>query len=100
MLRQAMLLHQQDRLDAADKLYVRVLDAEPDHLQALRLRGILTRQCADYDSSVHLLRRLGQLAPGDPVPVNELALTYMAVGELYAAELALRDAVRFDPLSC
>jgi uncharacterized protein (TIGR02466 family) len=99
MLRQAMMLHQQDRLDAADILYVRVLDAEPDHLQALRLRGILTRQCADYDSSVHLLRRLGQLAPGDPVPVNELALTYMAVGELYAAELALRDAVRFDPLS-
>jgi len=95
-LRQAMMLHQQDRLDAADELYAQALDTEPDNLQALRLRGILARQRADYDASVRLLQRLGQLVPRDPLPANELALTYMASGELYAAELALRDAVRFD----
>jgi tetratricopeptide (TPR) repeat protein len=98
-LRQAMTLHEQGRLDPADEWYAQVLDVEPDHLQALRLRGILARQRADYDSSIRLLQRLGRLAPDDPVPVNELALTYMASGELFAAERALRDAVRFDPSS-
>jgi uncharacterized protein (TIGR02466 family) len=91
-----MMLHEQDRLDSADELYAQALDTEPDNLQALRLRGILARQRADYDASVRLLERLGQLVPCDPLPANELALTYMASGELYAAELALRDAVRFD----
>jgi len=94
------MLHQQGRLDAADALYVQVLDTDPEHLQALRLRGILTRQSADYDTSILLLRRLGHLAPGDPVPVNELALTYLAAGELHQAEQSLREAVRFNSSSC
>jgi len=97
MLHEAMTLHQQGRLDAADALYVRVLAANPKHLQALRLRGILSRQSADYDTSILLLRRLNQLAPGDPVPASELALTYLASGELHQAEQALREALRFDP---
>jgi len=91
-----MVLHQQGRLDSADELYAQALDTEPDNRQALRLRGILARQRADYELSLRLLQRLGQLAPRDPVPANELALTYMASGDLYAAERTLRDAVRFD----
>lgn len=94
-----MMRHEQGRLEVADELYAQVLDAQPENLQVLRLRGILARQQADYGASIAILQRLGQLAPRDPVPANELALTYMAAGELYAAELALRDALRFDGLS-
>lgn len=98
-LRQAIALHQQGQLDSADDLYSRVLHAEPDNRQALRLGGILARQRGDYDRSIGLLRQLGELAPGDTTPENELALTYMASGDLYAAELALRAVVQRDPSS-
>ncbi|MDP7419216.1 MAG: putative 2OG-Fe(II) oxygenase [Gammaproteobacteria bacterium] len=98
-LQQAMTLHQQGRLDQADELYAQVLDTEQGNRQALRLRGILARQRADFDLSIRLLQRLGRLAPQDPVSANELALTFLATGELYAAELALRDVVQADHAS-
>lgn len=99
-LQQAMTLHQQGRLDRADELYAQVLDTEQDNRQALRLRGILARQRVDFDLSIQLLQRLGQLAPQNPVSANELALTYLATGELYAAELALREVIQAGHASC
>ena len=92
-----MALHEQGRLDEADSLYAGFIDAHPTHRQAIRLRAILARQCAEYERSIALLTRLAELAPGDAVPVCELGLTCLARGDLFAAEQSLREAVRLDP---
>ena len=92
-----MALHEQGRLDEADVLYDRFIAAYPEHRQAIRLHAILARQCAEHDRSIELLKRLGELAPGDAVPVCELGLTHLARGDLFAAEQALREAVELDP---
>jgi hypothetical protein len=41
---EALALHQQGRLDEAEKLYTRVLKARRDHFDALHLLGVLNRQ--------------------------------------------------------
>ena len=91
-----MALHQQGRLAEADPLYSQIIAAEPAHRQALRLQGILARQCGEHARSVQLLSRLVELVADDPVPHNELGLTYLASGELYAAQQALGDALACD----
>jgi len=98
-LRAAIAYHQQGQLDMADGLYQQVLQDTPDHVQALRLRAVLARHRADYALSIELLEHLCQLEPGDVLPVNELALSYMAAGELYLAEQSLRAALKIEPQS-
>lgn len=96
LLRQAMDFHQQGRLDQADDLYGRYLATEPEHGQALRLRGILARERGELQFSKSLLEQAAGVAVADAEPLSELALTLMAAGELDLAECALRDAIARD----
>ena len=93
LLRQAMTMHQKGRLDEADDLYGRVLDADPLNAQALRLRGILARESGDLDASLRLLKKSAEVNQQYPEPLCELALTLMQAGELQLADAALRDAL-------
>ena len=43
-IQQALALHQQGRLDEAEKLYARVLKAQRDNFDALHLLGMLNHQ--------------------------------------------------------
>lgn len=99
LLRQAMALHRAGREDEADHHYALVLDADPRHAQALRLRGILARDTGRLDLSVALLQKAAEAAPGDPEPVAELGLSHLACGRLQLAEAAFRDALDRDPAS-
>ncbi len=96
-LRQAMSLHEHGRLDEADVLYAKVIAAAPDHLQALRLRGILARQRGDLTASITCLQMAVEMAPDDAAALNELALSHMAAGDLHAGEAALRDTLDIEP---
>jgi tetratricopeptide (TPR) repeat protein len=96
LLREAMTHHQQDELAEADVLYGKYLKLKPEDTQALRLRGILARQCDSLDSSLVLLQRAAELAPGESEPHGELGLTYMAAGDLEAAEHSFHEALARD----
>lgn len=93
----AILAHQRGALDQADAGYARVLEREPAHARALRLRGILARERGDLEASRQLLARAAAASPRDPEPLSELALTEFAAGELAAGERQLRDALARAP---
>lgn len=93
----AMDAHRAGDLFMADRLYGEVLGIDPDHLKALRLRGILARECGDIDKSLALLQRAHTVAPADPEPLGEIAIAQMTVGDLYAAEHSLRQALALNP---
>jgi uncharacterized protein (TIGR02466 family) len=95
----AMDAHRAGDLFAADLLYAEALGIDPDHLKALRLRGILARECGDIDKSLALLHRAHAIAPADPEPLDEIALALMAAGDLHAAEQSLREALALNPQS-
>jgi Flp pilus assembly protein TadD len=97
LLGEAMDCHQRGDLARADELYAQVLAARPDQAQALRLRGILARERGELSLSGALLSRAAAAAGHDPRPVDELALTRLAAGDLPGAETALRDALERDP---
>jgi len=96
LLRRAMTLHRQGRDDEAETSYAQFLVAEPDHAQALRLRGILARQRGEIALSMQLLEEAARIAAVDPEPLCELALSRITAGDYDAAERALRDAIARD----
>ena len=99
ILTAAMDAHRAGNLFEADLLYAKALRIDPDHLKALRLRGILARECGDVDKSLALLQRAHALVPADPEPLGEIALAQMAAGDLHAAEQSLRQALALNPQS-
>jgi tetratricopeptide (TPR) repeat protein len=92
----AMALHQQGRLEEAEREYAAFLRQTPRHPRALRLRGVLARERGALDDSLKWLRAAMQAAPDDAEPLCELAMTHVAAGELLRAETALRGAVALD----
>ncbi|MBM4197079.1 MAG: tetratricopeptide repeat protein [Gammaproteobacteria bacterium] len=97
-LEAAMAAHRAGRLEDADRLYRRAVEADPGDVQALRLRGILARERGDLDASSRLLGRAAEVAaPGDAAPLAERALTRLAAHDLDGALADLRAALGRDP---
>jgi len=96
-MQQAMTCHQQGRLAEADDYYQQHLELLPKDAQALRLNGILKRETGDIQGSINLLARLADLQPDNAVAFNEIALTYMAGGQLQDAEGALDHSLHIMP---
>jgi tetratricopeptide (TPR) repeat protein len=51
----AMALHRSGRLDEADVIYRRILDAEPRHFDALHFLGVIAGQRGDKETAVRLI---------------------------------------------
>ena len=96
-MQNAMAMHQQGRRKNADRLYAEVLELEPRHARALRLRGILAREMDNLTASIELLQKAVAAAPEDPEPLCELALSQMIVGEFDLAENTFRQALVCNP---
>jgi tetratricopeptide (TPR) repeat protein len=54
-LRRAVRVHQEGRLDAAEAMYRAILDAAPDHFDALHLLGVVRHQQARHEEALALL---------------------------------------------
>jgi tetratricopeptide (TPR) repeat protein len=96
-LQLAMQHHQANELFDADLHYARVLQLQPGHAQALRLRGILARDAGDIGKSVALLTAAAEQPDATAQPLAELALTFMLAGDLQAAQNWLRRARTQEP---
>ena len=97
LLHEAMSLHRAGRVEVADECYARFLEVEPQHAQALRLRGVLLREQGDAGRALSLLQQACAAAPEDAEAAAELGLCYLATGDLLRAEQALRNAVHHAP---
>jgi tetratricopeptide (TPR) repeat protein len=65
-LNEAMALQRQGRLREAEKIYTRVLKAEPDHFDALNMLGIVKAQLGRMGEAHRLLSAAVRINPREP----------------------------------
>ena len=90
-------LHEEGRLESADRYYVQALQADPNDAEALRLRGALAHQIGNHSAAVELLKRAAARLPNSAEVRLHWAASLEALGDLKGAERLYRKAVALDP---
>jgi predicted O-linked N-acetylglucosamine transferase (SPINDLY family) len=93
----ALERHQAGELEAAEGLYQRILQVEPQHADALHLLGMVYFLMGKYDEAAELIERAIVVKPQQALFLTNLAAVYLA-SEKFAESVAcgLR-AVGIDP---
>ena len=91
----AIQLHQTGDFAAAEPLYQRVLQAVPHHLDAMYLLGTLQLQRGRFAEAVELLAQVCAAQP-DAAALNNLGITYKALGQLNEAVRSFQRTVSRD----
>ena len=82
---------------AAEVLYRRMLEDEPDNPQVLFMLSLARQQQNDFNEPLELLQRAIGVQPGNPTLHNMLGQIYLCRNELADAELAFHKAAGIDP---
>ena len=93
----AILLQKNEQLGEAEELYRRVLDAAPNHPDALHYAGVLAHQQGHSDRAVALIEQSLATAPGRADCYNNLGVVFQSTGKLEAAIEAYQQAIAIDP---
>lgn len=95
---QAALEHQQaGRFPQAEQLYRQVLQADPQHHEALHLLGLLAYQVGQPPTAIDLIGRAVQLKPNSALYYNNLGLAWEATGQADKAHYCYQRACELDP---
>ena len=78
---QALAYHRSGDLARAEALYRQVLQADPAHVEALHLLGILAYQTRNYQNAVALLGQVIALMPNHADAHNNLGIVYKDLGQ-------------------
>jgi predicted TPR repeat methyltransferase len=97
LLREALALHQQGRLEEARTLYGQVLALAPRQFDALHLSGVIARQLGDPARAVDLIRAALDVDAGQARAHCNLGASLQDLGQTEAALLAYETALRLDP---
>jgi len=81
-LRQAVAHHAAGRLDPAQSLYRKLLEADPRNAQAMHLLGTIRYQQRDPAAAVDLIRKATTIQPGQADFHTNLGLALAATGRL------------------
>jgi len=90
---------QQGRMDRAEALCARVLDAAPRHAGALHLMGAIAGQTGRNEEAVDLLERVLALDPADAMVHTNLAVALHGLGRSEEALAHLDEAIKLAPES-
>jgi protein O-GlcNAc transferase len=96
-LARAIALHRSGRLAEADAAYGAILASEPDHADALRLRGLLRFQQGDAAAAVSALARAVERHPDFLQARQSLALVLDRLGRREEALVQHAEAARLAP---
>ena len=77
--------------------YGRVLDADPQNVDALHLFGALLNQAGQFAAAVEMMERAVHCRPADPVLRNNLGNALKDAGRLADAEACYRALLRDSP---
>jgi predicted TPR repeat methyltransferase len=97
LLGQAVRLHQQGRLEAAQALYRRVLDLNPRQFDALHLLGVIERQRGAPARAVELIGEALRIDPRQARAHCNLGAALQDLGRTDAALASYEAALRLDP---
>lgn len=93
-LERATEFYRAGRLNEALVEYLRVLDQQPDHVQALFAAAWLYTQAGQPEQAVAAYRRILEIQPGNAEALNALGALFHAHGALPQAVEYYRDAIR------
>jgi tetratricopeptide (TPR) repeat protein len=96
-IQQALALHQQGRLDEAEKLYTRVLKAQRDNFDALHLLGMLNHERGRAGEAYRLIVAALKVQPRSPDALSNLALVLHALKRSEEALAHLDKALALAP---
>ncbi len=97
LLAQAVQFHQTGALPQAEALYRQILSADPDHVDALHLFGVLASQLGKHDAAILSIRAAIARAPQVAVFHTNLGIAYQAADRMEEAVASFREAVRLQP---
>ncbi|MGD0387896.1 MAG: tetratricopeptide repeat protein [Tepidisphaeraceae bacterium] len=93
----ALQHHQAGRLREAEQLYRQILARQPEHADAMHLRGVIAHQMGRNDVAVDLIRRAIALNPNSAEAHSNLGIVLKDKGILDEAIVACRQAIRLKP---
>jgi len=96
-LAEALTLHQQGRLDAAEALYRDILSFDPDHADALHLLGLIAHQRGRHAEGLASIDRAILLVPDVAIYHANRARVLRALGRAKEAVRAGRRALKIEP---
>src|SRR5512142_1355721 len=76
----AILLQKNEQLADAERLYGKILDAAPDHPDALHFAGILAHQQGRSEEAIALIERSLQRQPDRADCYSNLGIVFKALG--------------------
>ncbi|WP_060856110.1 tetratricopeptide repeat protein [Caballeronia sordidicola] len=89
--------HRDGRLTEAERDYQAALAAEPSHVDALHLLGVLRHQQGQHAEAADLVRRAVDLRPADPALQLNLGNALKALGRIDDAIERFRNALDLEP---
>ncbi len=93
----ALAHHQAGRLEAAELIYRRILEVQPNHAQSLHLLGVLAHQVGQDATAVAYLQRAIASNPTEAAFPNSLGAAYRALGKIPEAVACYRRALELKP---
>ena len=97
LIQEALAHHQSGRLAEAERRYRAVLDAEPNHAEALHRMGLIAQAVGRHDVAIELLRRAVAVGPDSPEVHLNLAHTLAAFGRIEESIASCRRAINLRP---
>lgn len=97
LLSTAIQHHQAGQLVEAERLYLAVLQAEPNQAKVLYLLGLAAHQSGNFDAAVNWYQRAIAVQPDYADAHNNLGVLMQQLGQLEQATVHYRAALQVDP---
>lgn len=96
IIEEALRHHRAGRLDAAERLYRKILDAQAGNADALHYLGVVQHQRGRDDEAIRTIERAVATGKSNPAMLNNLGEAYRALGRLDEAVDRYRRALALD----
>jgi predicted O-linked N-acetylglucosamine transferase (SPINDLY family) len=93
----ALRLHQAGRLGEAEPIYQQILRADPNHVDALNLLGVLAQQRGNHERAIESIARAIRLDGSQPSFHNNLGNALRSQGRLAEAIASYQSALQLRP---
>lgn len=94
---EAVLQHQAGNIQNAESLYWRILEAEPEHADALHFLGVIAMRANHLDDAFDLISRAIAQNPEAPLYYTNLGLVLHARDDIEEASAAMKKALDISP---
>ncbi len=94
---EAVEMHRKGRFVEAERIYRRILQAEPNQPDALHLLGLIAKEAGQTDAAIQLVRKAIAASPGTASFRSNLAMMYEEQGKYADSEAAARGALDLNP---